>query len=137
MSTKTSIVDSDNDEIFIANELSNILKEFQHGIKPNSLQILSTSKTNNATTHETYGAVFKLTLLEDIELKIGVSKAGFTIIQATREENNGKLANDDLERILPIVNQPFETMDALLFKASPRFGKSFHDTLLSKLGNEL
>ncbi|CAG8452880.1 13368_t:CDS:2 [Ambispora leptoticha] len=137
MSTKTFIVDDENDEIFIANELSNILKEFQYGIKPNSIQILSTSKTKNATTHDTYGAVFKLTLLEDIELKIGVSKAGFTIIQATREENNEKSANDDLERILPIINQPFETMNALLFRASPRFGKSFHDALLSKLGNDL
>ncbi|KAG9299216.1 hypothetical protein G9A89_013864 [Geosiphon pyriformis] len=117
------------DENFIVTELKNI-QEFQHGIKPNSFKLLTPS------TSKEYVAEFEIGLLEGINIKIRVSKDGFMIVKASCCPKDLEIisTNDsDLEHVLQLINQPFETMDALLLTTSSKYKKIFHEAVFAKL----
>jgi hypothetical protein len=61
---------------FIEQELSNVLKEYEYGVIPNSIEILPT-KSLNADAH--HSSMFKLTLLENIKLIITIAEEGYTV----------------------------------------------------------
>ncbi|RHZ61708.1 hypothetical protein Glove_346g69 [Diversispora epigaea] len=99
---------------FISREITNILKEYEYGIKPNSIKILSSKD----------GSKFQIELLENIQLTIIITEIGFIIIDI--------YPNNDIE-IEKWINKPFETMDALLINTSPKFSEKFNQALFDKL----
>ncbi|CAG8759017.1 27230_t:CDS:2 [Dentiscutata erythropus] len=118
MSTSTSTPS------FVSQELTNILSEFEYGIKPNSIKISQTTAKNS---------IFQLCLLENIQLTISITDIGFIITDASPYPTANEVNNIDLETVNKWVNHPFETMEALLLTTSPKFGEIFHQILFNKL----
>ncbi|CAG8796282.1 9765_t:CDS:2, partial [Racocetra fulgida] len=105
---------------FVSQELTNILSEYEYGVKPNSIKISQATKSTGENSK------FQLCLLENIQLTISVTDIG---PYPTANEVN----NIDLETVSKWINHPFETMEALLLTTSPKFGEIFHQTLFNKL----
>jgi hypothetical protein len=61
---------------FIEQELSNVLKEYEYGVVPNSVKILPTKSLNN-DAHQS--SIFQLTLLENIKLIITIAEEGYIV----------------------------------------------------------
>ncbi|UZO16147.1 uncharacterized protein OCT59_007536 [Rhizophagus irregularis] len=59
---------------FIEQELSNVLKEYEYGVTPNSIEILPT-RSLNSDAHQS--SIFKLTLLENVKLIITIAEEGY------------------------------------------------------------
>ncbi|CAG8449654.1 1134_t:CDS:2 [Funneliformis caledonium] len=114
---------------FIKQELSNVLKEYDYGVIPNSIKILPT-KSLNPDAHQS--SLFQLTLLENIKLIITIAEEGYIITEADPVDVT---VNEDLECAKKWINKPFETMEALLLAVSPKFGDKFHQALFSNLSN--
>ncbi|RIA97834.1 hypothetical protein C1645_732109 [Glomus cerebriforme] len=115
---------------FIDQELSNVLKEYNYGVVPNSIVILPT-RSLNSDAHQS--SMFKLTLLENIQLIITIAEEGYIITET--DPLSDTTVDKDLECTKKWINKPFETMEALLLAASPKFGEQFHQALHSKLSN--
>ncbi|CAG8615538.1 4157_t:CDS:2 [Acaulospora morrowiae] len=104
---------------FVSQELSNILKEYEYGIVPNSIKILSKEP-----------AKFQIGLLENVQLIITITEFGFTITDIDySKKNEGPI----IENLNKCINKPFETMDALLSFTSPKFVEKFNQTLFERL----
>ncbi|CAG8708199.1 6785_t:CDS:2 [Racocetra persica] len=121
MSTPTST------PAFVSKELTNILSEYEYGVKPNSIKISQETKSTGENSN------FQLCLLENIQLTISVTDIGFIITDASPYPTANEVNNIDLETVSKWINHPFETMDALLLTTSPKFGEIFHQTLFNKL----
>jgi len=115
---------------FIEQELSNVLKEYEYGVVPNSIEILP-AKSLNSDAHQS--SIFKLTLLENIKLIITIAEEGYIITEVDSLDTT--VNKEDLEGAKKWINKSFETMEALLLAASPKFGEQFHQALHSKLSN--
>ncbi|CAG8569208.1 9892_t:CDS:2 [Paraglomus occultum] len=111
-----SVLDSASN--FVDSELANCLKEYDYGIKQNSVKV---SKQEPG--------VFELVLLENVQLVIRVTQHGFLIVKATPLED---AATADAERI-KVLNKPFETMESLLQASSAKFAERFYQALYAKL----
>lgn len=61
---------------FIEQELSNVLKEYEYGVTPNSIEILPT-RSLNSDAHQS--SIFKLTLLENVKLIITIAEEGYIV----------------------------------------------------------
>ncbi|CAG8561256.1 6640_t:CDS:2 [Dentiscutata heterogama] len=109
---------------FVSQELTNILSEFEYGIKPNSVKISQTTAKNS---------IFQLCLLENIQLTISITDIGFIITDASPYPTANEVNNIDLETVNKWINHPFETMEALLLATSPKFNEIFHQILFNKL----
>ncbi|CAG8719514.1 44495_t:CDS:2 [Gigaspora margarita] len=109
---------------FVSQELTNILSEFEYGVKPNSIKICQKTAENSN---------FQLCLLENIQLTIRITDIGFIITDANPYPTANDVNNVDLETVKKWINHPFETMEALLLATSPKFGEIFHQILFNKL----
>ncbi|CAH1766134.1 3230_t:CDS:2 [Entrophospora sp. SA101] len=117
---------------FVGQEISNVLKEYDYGIRPGSIKVLtSTSTTNNEPQGPLYSK-FELISLENIKLIIKIFEEGYLIESFESEDD---VNEKDSETMKKWVNKPFESMEALLLTVSPKFGEKFHDALFSKLSN--
>ncbi|KAK9768869.1 hypothetical protein K7432_000100 [Basidiobolus ranarum] len=82
-------------------------------------------------SEERGNALFKITLLEKVELIIQLSSRGFKIVEL---KSLDKEANLDYEQKISIhTGATFETMDALLFSVSPAFARKHSEELSRKL----
>ncbi len=77
-STSTTSTTSTTTETnkFIKQELSNVLKEYDYGVIPNSIKILST-RSLNPDAHQS--SIFQLALLENIKLVITIAEEGYIV----------------------------------------------------------
>ncbi|KAL1922962.1 uncharacterized protein VTP21DRAFT_9338 [Calcarisporiella thermophila] len=97
----------------IQEEIDNIIKNYEWGIHPDSVRVLTISL-------EKEEGELELKLLEGITIQILLNADGFKITQA----NPPNLAN---------VGHTYETIDALLLNTSPLFAQKHSDKLFEKL----
>lgn len=73
--TSTISTTTENNK-FIEQELSNVLKEYEYGVIPNSIKILPT-RSLNSDAHQS--SMFQLTLHENIKLIISITEEGYIV----------------------------------------------------------
>ena len=76
---------------FIEQELSNVLKEYEYGVMPNSVKILPT-RSLNPDAH--LSSIFQIDLLENIKLTIAIAEEGYIVCIISDISNFHKLQFD-------------------------------------------
>jgi hypothetical protein len=66
-------------EQFIEQELSNLLKEYEYGVIPNSVKVLPARSLKSDAHQSSISSIFQLTLLENIKLIITISEKGYVV----------------------------------------------------------
>jgi len=86
---------------FIEQELSNVLKEYEYGVMPNSIKILPT-RSLNSDVHQS--SIFQLTSLENIKLIIAIAEEGYIVCINSTYINYNLINLIDLIKILHLID---------------------------------